>query len=130
MSDITNETIDKIDAEITSKTAEDTTKFDSAVEQAVADKLAKIEADKAAETTEANKIAEAEKKESALKDQLTEMSNKQKELQKQLDDVSMRKSIPKEAVAPTQPTKLEDISRAERIQMNKDYASSILNMDI
>lgn len=130
MSDITNETIDKIDAEISAKEAEDTSKFDSAVEKAVADKLAAIEAEKAAQAKKAEEIATGEAKEAELKGKLADMENKQKELQKQLDDVSLRKSIPAEESVPAAPVAFKDLPKEERIEKQREYARKALNMEI
>ncbi len=91
-------------------------------------RLAKIEADKQAKIAEEQKVAAESAKETELKTKLAEMEANQKELQKQLENISLRKSIPKEMEQVEKKLEWKDLSAEEKIRMQKEYVSKVTGM--
>lgn len=127
MSAIDDATIKAVEKEImeSDKTLEDR------INKEVEARLAKIEADKKAAEEAKAKEAEVSAKETELKNKLVEMENNQKELQKQLENISLRKSIPKdpENSAP-QKVDWKDLPKDERIRLQKEFVSKTIGMNI
>lgn len=133
MSDvITDEAVAAVEKEIETKMAEDTKKandeFDAKV-QAEVEKRLKEQADKAAkEAEEANKAKKAEDEQKAKEAELEAMKVKQAELEKQIEAISARKSMPN--VPTGEPQKPKELTDADKIAANKEWASGVIGLPL
>ena len=118
MSEIDEATIKAVEKEI----MDNDKSLEEKINKEVEARLAKIDADKKAAEEAKAKEAAAGAKEAELKAKLAEMENNQKELQKQLENISLRKSIPKEDVVEKK-TEWKDLPADEKIRLQKEFVS-------
>lgn len=131
MSEVTKEVVEKISEEIEQNEKSSTVDFEEKVKLEVEARLKKIEEERLKAEQEKQKVQEESKKEEELKSKIADMEGKQKELQKQLDNISLRKSIPQELdQVVDKPKKWEDLSKEEKIKANKEFVSGVLGMQI
>lgn len=101
------------------------------INKGVEERLAKLDAEKKA--AEEAKIKEdvSNAKEAELKSKLSEMENNQKELQKQLENITLRKSIPStpENSVPQKP-EWKNLDTAEKIRLQKEFVSKATGLNI
>ena len=126
MSEITKSAIDAVEKELAEK---ENNTLEEKIEAEVQKRLSeKAEADKATAEKLEKELAEKNKEEELVK-KLAEHENKTRELEKQIEGIKMRKSIPAEDI-PTQPKTWKDFSDEEKIKLQKDYVSQTIGMKI
>ena len=128
--EITKEAIEAVEKEITEKEAKQQTDLEAKIEAEVARRLKeKEEAEKAEKEKQDKEQTEKQKEEDLIK-KLAEHENKTKELEKQIEGIKMRKSLPVETSVEEKPVEWKDLPASEKIKHNKAYAKSVLGMDI
>lgn len=130
MAEVNEETINQAAQEIDKKEQEtNDSELEKRVQEEVEKRLAEKEEAQKKETEEQEKVKAEQEEKQKLQQQLEEMSQKQKEYEKRLEDISLRRSIPKDPDE-QKDQKPKELTKEDKIRENKKWVESKIGMPL